>query len=361
MTPTLVIAGGYTAGHITPGLALAESLASEVRCVFMGAEDGMEATLVASAGMPFIGVPALPWAGRRPLARAVSLATLIPAVWRARRELKKAGACAVVSLGSFAALASGLAAWSLGLPVILYESNTALGLANRVLQPRARALLTSRLFDQRIRSGPQPVMIGVPLRQAMQALARQPVVFRPEAMRLLVLGGSLGNPFLNARMPALMARLARTHSGISVIHQCGHAVDAAPILQAYGAAGVRAEVRPYFDPMAPAFADVQLVVATAGAITLHELAAAGVPALIMPLEGAAARHQHANAFTFTALTGCPHVSESTWDDARVAATLSEMIADAEAWHACSRRLRDFFTPDSAARAIDVLRPFLKQR
>lgn len=357
--PTLIIAGGYTAGHITPGIALAEALAPDVHCIFMGARGGMEATLVAQAGLPFIGVPAMPWAGRRALARFKSLATLLPAIWQARRELENARAQALVSVGSFAALAPSLAALTLGVPVILYESNATLGLANRVLLPFAKALLTSRLFHQPIRRGPQPAVIGVPLRHTLQELARQPAVFPGGQVRVLVLGGSLGNPFLNERMPEVARRLAQSHSALSVIHQCGQSVATAGIARAYADAGVEASVQPYLDPIAPAFASAHLVVATAGAITLHELAAAGIPALIMPLEGAAARHQHDNAFTFSSLTGCPHISESTWADDRVADTLAGLLLDADAWRVCSRRLRHLSNADSAALAAESVRSFLR--
>lgn len=350
MRPSLIIAGGYTAGHITPGLALAEALSPDVHCLFMGARDGMEATLVAQAGLPFIGVPALPWAGRRAAARVVSLATLLPAILRARREIKKSRATALVSLGSFAALAPGLAAVSLGLPVILYESNTTLGLAHRVLLPFAKDLLTSRLFHQSLRRGPRPEIVGVPLRHAVQALAGQPVIFPTGPVRILVLGGSLGNPFLNLRMPAVLRLLARAHPELSVIHQSGHAVAPDTIARAYAEAGINASVHSYLDPIAPAFASAHVVVATAGAITLHELAAAGVPSLVVPLEGAAARHQHDNAFAFTALTGCPHVSEATWDDDRVAATLAGLLVHPDTWAACSERLRSLVATPAAAQA-----------
>ncbi len=356
--PSLIIAGGYSAGHITPGIALSEAFSPQVNCIFMGARDGMEASLVVQAGLPFIGVHALPWAGRRASARAASLATLLPAILCARREIKKSGATALISLGSFAALAPSLAAVSLGLPVILYESNTTLGLAHRVLLPFAKTLLTSRLFHQALPRRPAPVTVGVPLRNDILALAHRSVEFPPGAVRVLVLGGSLGNPFFNRRMPDVMRRLALIHPGVSVIHQCGIAIDPTPIIRAYADVGVSASVETYRNPISTAFESIHLVVTTAGAITLHEIAAAGIPALIMPLEGAAARHQHDNAFTFTALTGCPHISEDTWDDEQVSGTLAGLLADPAAWQACSHRLRRFFSPDSASRTLQILRPFL---
>ncbi|MDF3055839.1 MAG: murG [Rariglobus sp.] len=358
MRPSLIIAGGYTAGHITPGIALAEALTPDVDCIFMGARDGMEASLIAQAGLPFIGVPALPWAGRRAAARAVSLATLMPAILTARRAIKQSRATALVSLGSFAALAPGLAAVSLGLPVILYESNTTLGLANRVLLPFAKALLTSRLFHQSLHRGPHPDVVGVPLRHAVQALATQQVTFPAGTVRVLVLGGSLGNPFLNQRMPAVMHLLARSHPGLSIIHQAGHAIAPGTIARSYASLEVDASVHSYLDPIAPAFSSAHLIVATAGAITLHELAAAGVPALIVPLEGAAARHQHDNAFAFTSLTGCPHVSEATWADERVAATLAGLLAQPGAWLACSERLRSLVASPAAVHAATLVRRWL---
>src|SRR5690606_23834224 len=118
--------------------------------------------------------------------------------------------------------------------------------------------------------GPRPEVIGVPLRHAVRDLSRRSVTPPPGPPRVLVLGGSLGNPFLNTRMPAVMRLLAGMIPGVSVVHQTGHGNDTAGVARAYAEVGVNADVQPYLDPIAAAFASAHLVVATAGAITLHE-------------------------------------------------------------------------------------------
>lgn len=342
-----------------PGIALAETLSPDVTCVFMGTRNGMEAQLLAESGWPFIGMPSLPWVGAGLRQRLDTLTSLPLAVVQARRELRRLRASVLVSLGSSAALAPGLAAASLGLPVILYESNTQLGLANWALLPFADALLTSRLFQQTLHRGPRPEPIGVPLRASVRELAACAATYPDDEIRLLVLGGSLGNPFLNTRMPKIISRLGRKHPSLSVTHQCGRSIDPAPISQAYEAKHITATVHPFIKPITSALTRSHLVVATAGAITLHEIAAAGVPAVVVPLEKAAARHQHANASVFTSLTGCPQASESTWDDDTVVMQIHDLLGNRDRWQQCQRGLQQFSPVDSTRLAADAVHRFLK--
>lgn len=350
---THILAGGYSAGHVTPGFALAEAARAarpERRVAFMGSRDGVEARLVPAAGMAFTGFDVEAWAGKGGAGRVVSLARLVPAIFAARRRLREMGAGGLTSLGSFAALAPGLAAWSLGLPVTIYESNVELGLANRLMLRRARRLLVSRFYaPRRAPGGPAPKVIGVPLRGALRTLAAAGERAPDEAARLLVMGGSLGDQFLNEHAPELAARLAGLSPGLAVTHQCGLGGDAEAVRARYAARGLQAQVEPFFADIAPPLAGAHFVVTPAGAITLHEVAAVGVPLLVVPLSTAAVAHQHANADALRAATGCLSCTEDNWRADALARRIAEVLAEPARWRERSAALRAFSPGDAGAR------------
>jgi UDP-N-acetylglucosamine--N-acetylmuramyl-(pentapeptide) pyrophosphoryl-undecaprenol N-acetylglucosamine transferase len=321
--------------------------------LFAGRTDPAEEEFVRRHGLTFLALPAAPWASQHAKERARALAVMLPAVWIARRKFRAVGAMGLLSLGSFAAFAPALAARSLGMPLIIFEPNATMGLANRLLRPFAGQVLASRLFETgqpSDRAGCE--IVGVPLRSALESLAER----RPDPpageVRLLVLGGSLGSPFLNAQVPGLARRLAANGIALRVTHQCGRDTDATALHEAYAQAGVRAVVKSFFDPFAPVLAGADFVVTAAGAITLHEIAAAGVPVLVTPLRAGAAHHQYANANAFGRATGCLTSTEETWDEARIADAIAAVVRDQERWRRDSRALQAFAAGHARADAVD---------
>lgn len=356
MGATYVIAGGYTAGHLTPGFAVAEELRQRhphLDVLFAGRTDAAEAEFVRQSGLSFLALPAYPWVSQGAGVRARSLAVMLPAVWAARRRFREVGAVGLLSLGSFAVFAPALAARSLGLPLTVFEPNARFGLANRLLRPLAGQVLASKLFEAGTQTGrARCEIVGVPLRSAMQALTgRRPDPPAGEA-RLLVLGGSLGSPFLNARAPGLARRLASVGIDLRVTHQCGRGADAAAVLAAYNRAGVRAVVAPFFDPIAPVLATADYVLTAAGAVTLHEIAAAGVPLAVTPLSAGAGAHQYANAEAFGRATGCLSRTEETWEEAGMAEAIAAVLGDPERWRSQSRALQAFAAGNARAKIVD---------
>jgi UDP-N-acetylglucosamine--N-acetylmuramyl-(pentapeptide) pyrophosphoryl-undecaprenol N-acetylglucosamine transferase len=353
---TLVIAGGYTAGHLTPGLAVAEELNQRyphLKLLFVGRDDPDEERFVSRSGMSFLGLRSHPWAGQSAGVRSRALVMLPPAIWTARRKLRAAGAVGFLSLGSFAVVASALAARSLGLPVIVFEPNATFGLANRVLQPLATRVLASKLFQAGTRPLPARCeIVGVPLRSALQALAErrpEPPSGRP---RLLVLGGSLGSPFLNERAQGLARQLVSAGIDLKITHQCGREADIGAVRAAYDRAGVRAVVEPFFDPIAPVLASADFILTAAGAITLHEIAAAGVPLMVTPLRAGAGAHQYANAEAFGQCTGCLVRTEEAWDEPGIAKAIAAVVGEPERWRTQSRALQAFAAGNACAAVTD---------
>lgn len=272
------------------------------------------------------------------------------------------GAVGLLSLGSFAVVAPALAARSLGLPVIIFEPNARFGLANGLIRSLARQVLASKLFEAGTR--PRPAhgeIVGVPLRSPLQALAGRLPEPPAGITRLLVLGGSLGSPFLNERAPGLARQLVSVGVDLRVTHQCGRGTDAASVLAAYERAGVRAVVQPFFDPIAPVLAAADFVVTAAGAITLHEIAAAGVPLLVTPLRAGAGAHQYANAKAFGGATGCLVRTEETWAEAGMAEAIASVVRDPARWRQQSRALQAFVAGNARAEIVDRIVASLPER
>ncbi len=353
---TFLVAGGYTAGHLTPGLAVAEELGQRhphLKLLFAGSTDPIEAEFIRQAGMDFLALPAAPWACQRAGVRARSLAVMLPAILTARRKFRSVGAVGLLSLGSFAVVAPSLAARSLGLPVTIFEPNARFGLANGLLRPLARQVLASRLFEAGTQPRPERCeIVGVPLRSALQALAGrvpEPPAGRP---RLLVLGGSLGSPFLNERAPGLARQLVSLGLDLQVTHQCGRGADTEAVRTAYEQVGVRALVEPFFDPIAPVLAAADFILTAAGAITLHEIAAAGVPLQVTPLRAGAGAHQYDNAAAFGRGTGCLVRTEENWEETGSAEAIAGILSNPALWRRQSRALQAFVAGNARTAVVD---------
>jgi UDP-N-acetylglucosamine--N-acetylmuramyl-(pentapeptide) pyrophosphoryl-undecaprenol N-acetylglucosamine transferase len=300
MGPVMILAGG-TGGHIFPGLAVARALrARDVPVLWLGADGGMETRLVPASGVPLrtIAVRGLRGKGlastlAAPLVLARSLAQAIGVVRAARPR-------AVLSFGGFAAGPGGLAAWLLRRPLIVHEQNRAPGLTNRVLARLARRVLCG--FPD-IFPGFDEETVGNPVRDEIAALpppaerhvgqaGRVTDAAAGTPLRLLVLGGSQGARAINATVPKVVARLGAARFDIR--HQCGEKM-LDECRAAYAQAGVTASVEPFIADMAAAYGWADLVIGRAGALTIAELCAAGVGAILVPFPGAVDDHQARNA------------------------------------------------------------------
>lgn len=319
--PVLILAGG-TGGHIFPGLAVAEALrARAVPVLWLGAEGAMETRLVPAAGVELRTLKVGGLRGR-------GVRALLAAPWRVGRAVLGAMAVlhrerprAVISFGGYAAGPGGLAAWLLRRPLLVHEQNRAPGLTNRVLSRLARRVLTGfpGTFTER-----RGEWVGNPVRPAIHAVPApaERLAGRSGPVRLLVLGGSQGAQALNAALPTFLAALP-ADARPEVLHQCGerHA-DAARA--AYAAAGVAARVEPFIADMAAAYAWADVAVCRAGALTLAELCAAGLGAVLVPFPAAVDDHQARNAEVLVEAGAARMVREGEGFAARLADALSPL-------------------------------------
>ncbi len=293
--PVLIMAGG-TGGHVFPALALARLLRARSReVVWLGTRRGLEARVVPAEGFPIEWLTVGGLRGKGALTLLAAPFNLARALWQALAVMRRHRPGVVVGLGGFVTGPGGLAAWLCRRPLVIHEQNAIAGFTNRCLAPLAREVLTA--FPAALAGRPRVRLIGNPVRAEIAQLPAPAERFaqREGPLRLLVMGGSLGARRLNEAVPAALAVLAReTSLSFAVRHQSGEKLlDAARA--AYAAAGVNGEVTPFIADVAGALGWADLVVCRAGALTVAELAAAGVGAVLVPYPHAVDDHQTHNA------------------------------------------------------------------
>lgn len=291
-SPVMILAGG-TGGHIFPGLAVAHVLAERnVPVLWLGAAGGMETRLVPNHGLPIETIAVRGLRGKGWLSLLTAPIVLLRSLLQALAIVRRIRPSAVVSFGGYAAGPGGLAAWLLRRRLIVHEQNRAAGMTNRVLARFAHRVLCG--FPGTFR-GLASETVGNPVRANIVALAAPAERFaeRVGQVRLLVLGGSQGAYSLNVVLPQVLARLPNELRP-QVRHQCGER-HAQKTQRVYGASGVQVSVEPFIADMAAAYGWADLVVCRAGALTLAELCAAGVGAVLVPFPQAVDDHQTRNA------------------------------------------------------------------
>ena len=293
MPHVLVMAGG-TGGHVFPGLAVASALREHgCRVSWLGSARGMETTLVPQADFELFTLPVTGLRGKGLVSQLLAPWRLGVSLWSALALMLRLRPDVVVGFGGFASGPGGLMASALGRPLLVHEQNAVAGLTNRWL-----ARIADQVFAAFPDSFPESVgcrTIGNPIRRDIEEIPPPGSRWsgRDGPLRLLVLGGSLGALKLNEVVPAALATLAPDARPL-VRHQAGErTLDAAR--EAYGAAGIDAEITAFIADMGAAYAWADLVICRAGALTVSEVAAAGLPAVFVPYPHAVDDHQTANA------------------------------------------------------------------
>jgi UDP-N-acetylglucosamine--N-acetylmuramyl-(pentapeptide) pyrophosphoryl-undecaprenol N-acetylglucosamine transferase len=307
---TLMVMAGGTGGHVYPALAVADEMRARGWDVFwLGTRSGLEARVVPAAGIDMVWVSMGGVRGKGLLKKLLLPLTLLVAFWQSLRAILLHRPDVVLGMGGYTAFPGGMMASLLNRPLVIHEQNSVGGLTNRVLACLADRVLVAfpRAFSGE-KDKPIPCRrvatewVGNPVRSDIVALANEQRAdavpadaraARTGPLRLLVVGGSLGAQALNERVPQALALLPAERRP-RVVHQSGRQhLDA--LRANYAAAGVEAEVRDYIEDMAAAWRDCDFAICRAGAMTVAELACAGVPALLVPFPHAVDDHQTGNA------------------------------------------------------------------
>ncbi len=291
----LIMAGG-TGGHIFPGLALAQALRDKGWQVhwFGGTgsagQPSMESQLVPAQGFAFEAIDFGGLRGKGLVTVALLPMRLLKAFWQSIQVLRRVKPDVVLGLGGYITFPGGMMSVLLGKPLLLHEQNSVAGLANKVLAGVADRVFTA--FPEVLK---RARWVGNPLRAAFlnQPDPAQRFAGRTGPLKLLVVGGSLGAKALNEIVPQALALLPEAGRP-EVIHQSG-AKQIEALRANYAGAGVQAQLTPFIDDTAQAFADADLVICRAGASTVTEIAAVGAAALFVPFPSAVDDHQTSNA------------------------------------------------------------------
>ena len=332
LTDHIVLAGGGTAGHLFPGLAVAEQLlrhAPGLRITFAGTGKPFEARQVRDAGFEYFPLPCRPFP-RKPREALRFVTDNFAGYYSARRLLREQDVSLVVGLGGYASVPAARAAGALRIPVVLLEQNAVPGRATRWLAPAA-AVVCSAFEDIRpyLKTGCRVRVTGNPLRRVFFE-NRVPPRFLPDQLvgkrKLLVLGGSGGAQAMNEQVPLALYKAGAALGDWQIVHQTGER-DLAKVSDLYRKLGINATALPFIDNMPGLLRASHLAISRAGGTTLAELAATGVPAILLPFPKATDNHQRRNADVFSAKGACKTLDERELDgrlDNHLAAAVVEL-------------------------------------
>jgi len=348
----LVVMAAGTGGHVIPGLAVArEMLARGWTVSWLGTTHGMENRLVPPSGLPMDTITFSGLRGKGPLHTLTGGLRLIAAFWSCLKILRRRRANVVLGMGGYVCFPGGVMATALGKPLVLVNADAALLMSNKALLPVADRVAFG--FDgEAAKKVRHAVVTGNPVRAEIEAIAAPAQRFagRSGALRVLVVGGSLGAKVLNETLPQALALLDAAQRP-QVTHQTGEA-NFAVVRAAYDAAGFPAEVLPFIEDMAKCLGDCDLIVCRAGAVTVSELCAAGVAAVLVPLMVSTTSHQRDNASWLASHGAGIHLPQAELTPRRLADLLAGLTR--ESLLAMATKARALAKPKAAARVADQI-------
>ncbi|MEE9310009.1 MAG: undecaprenyldiphospho-muramoylpentapeptide beta-N-acetylglucosaminyltransferase [Cocleimonas sp.] len=291
--PILITAGG-TGGHVYPGLAVARALqAQDIPVIWMGTPNGLEARVIPEADIEMVYLSVSGLRGKGLLKLLAAPVQLVKALFQSLMIMRKVRPSAVLGMGGFVAGPGGLVASLMGTPVVIHEQNAIPGLTNKLLSSFSKKVLEG--FPGTFKNRKNTIGIGNPVRKDIASLQdpRQRLGDRWGHVHVLIFGGSLGAQALNEVVPMALGELALDKRPI-VRHQAGKNKDEATT-KMYEKMGVEAEITPFIEDMAEAYEWADLVICRSGALTVAELAAAGLASILVPYPSAVDDHQTENA------------------------------------------------------------------
>jgi UDP-N-acetylglucosamine--N-acetylmuramyl-(pentapeptide) pyrophosphoryl-undecaprenol N-acetylglucosamine transferase len=354
----VIIAGGGTGGHLYPGIALAREIARRdpaATIVFVGTATGVEATVIPREGFPLELVRVTGLKGKSKISLLRGYLMLPLAAIDAWRVISRHKPDVVIGVGGFASGPVLMLASMRRYPTMLLEQNALPGITNRLLARVVRAAAVT--FEESLSFFPGTGFVtGNPVRPEFFVRAEKEADGQfetpPRAARVLIFGGSQGAHAINVAMVEAAARLAATGPArLAITHQTGQR-DVELVRDAYRRAGLEARVEAFLFEMDREMTNADIVVCRAGATTLSELAAAGRPAILVPLPTAADDHQRKNAQLVERAGGAEVIDERELTGERLAGALLRLSNDPQRRHAMSRAIRTFARPDAASRIAD---------
>ena len=350
LAPIVVMAGG-TGGHIFPAMAVAKILeANNCPVIWIGTPNSMESRLVPQHGVAIRYVDIQGLRGKGLLTKLLFPLRLVKAIYQAKKIVSEINPAAVLGMGGFVTGPGGIAAWIARKPLLVHEQNAVAGMTNTYLAKLAKHVYEA--FPNSFNNFDNAIEVGNPIRAEIKALHSQVKSTSTQArpFRLLIIGGSLGALVLNETVPLAVASLYLSHGikeqDIDIRHQAGkatyqHAMDA------YTAANVEAEVSEFIDDMAAAYLWADLIICRAGALTVSEVSAAGLPAIFVPFPLAVDDHQRKNAEVLVTNNAAKMILQNELTAEKLATTILTLVKQDEQLIAMSKNAKALAKLDAA--------------
>ena len=351
-TVALVMAGG-TGGHVFPALATAEILQSKgIHVEWLGSKHGIESDLIPPTGILLHSIDVKGLRGKGKLSLLLAPFKLLLALWQALSVLRKVKPDVVLGMGGFASGPGGLAAWLLRKPLIIHEQNAVAGMTNKSLSRMAKRVMEA--FKGAFPSGIETTEVGNPVRGAILNLPSpsERMTGREGKIRLLVVGGSLGAQAINELLPEVLSDIpADLHP--EVWHQTGkrNIQSAEEKYRALGLNDVR--VVPFIEAMDEAFAWADLVLCRAGALTVSELAIAGVASVLVPFPHAVDDHQTMNARYLADAGAAILVDQKDLNKEMLTQLLTDQLSQREVLQGMAEKARALGKPEAGKQVADA--------
>ena len=349
--PVLIMAGG-TGGHVFPALAVAAELSARgVAIAWLGTSRGLESHVVPEAGYQLETMRVSGLRGKGVLRLLLAPFMLSLALWQALVIQLRLRPRAVLGMGGFAAGPGGVIAWLLRRPLLIHEQNSVAGMTNRWLAPLARTVMVA--FPGSLPAKLNPLHTGNPVRVAITQVPAPVERFatRNGALRVLVIGGSLGASALTETVPAAVMQLASAKA-LQLHHQTGKD-DVEKVRAAYAQQGVDARVEAFVEDMAAAYAWADLVVCRSGALTVAELAVVGVASVLVPYPYATDDHQTGNARFLADAGAAILMPQSTLSADSLAGLLADFLQQRDLLREMADRAHELALPDAARRVAEL--------
>jgi UDP-N-acetylglucosamine--N-acetylmuramyl-(pentapeptide) pyrophosphoryl-undecaprenol N-acetylglucosamine transferase len=331
----------------------------DVSLYFIGCSGGFESQMVPARGFELKMIPGSPYARQGPAGKARSIVEFGRGILHARRLLRSNETRLVIGLGGYACAGAIMAARSLGLGTVIHEANAVPGIANRLAGRLADRVCVGWEDAYSGISGVSVSVTGNPiLREIVDAGSSPRDGEGPR--HVLVTGGSEGSRFLNDHAPALLAQVVASGIQLDVRHQTG-AGSAVRVRRMYAEAGIPAQVEDFIGDMAGAYVLAHFAIASAGALTLSELSAAGVPALVLPTRAVADAHQDANAMVYAQQTGSIWTTEQDWNPDALADRIGGLLRNPSAWRDQAERARSIARPEAAGNVVAACEELMRNR
>jgi UDP-N-acetylglucosamine--N-acetylmuramyl-(pentapeptide) pyrophosphoryl-undecaprenol N-acetylglucosamine transferase len=354
--PRLLITGGGTGGHVSPGLGVAQVWRQRYgrnSVSWVGRKDGIEERMAKQAGLPFLPIEAAALKRRLSPANLALPWTLLKGLKQGQSILKAQAPVAVLMTGGYVGMPLSLAAARSGVPLVLLEPNAVPGLANRLLKPLAKAIC---LAYPPKRPGAKDKVTGTPCRLKglpARGAALKSLKLSAEKRTLLILPGSLAARSVNAALKAALPRLKDRAGKWQWIWMCG-AADLAGCQAAAKASGLNVQVKAFVQDVATAYAAADLMLCRSGASTLAELGVAGMPSLQVPYPHATGDHQRANARAFAQAGAAKLLEDRELGGERLEKELRALLDQAPLLKKMSAAARELSKPGAAGRVTAVI-------